>query len=66
MWKVKDMVVGEIIETKSRQTAIKITKERIAKHNTEYCYLHCRGKHYNAHANYTIDEANKEILIKGG
>ena len=65
MWTIKDHVVGEIVNTSTKEQAIKIAEKRIQYHNSEFNYSH-RGKHYSAGATYTIDETKKEIVIKGG
>ena len=65
MWTIKDMVVGETTTTKTKARAVAIAKAKLSYHNNQFNYSH-RGKHYNAHAIYTIDEEKHEITIKGG
>jgi hypothetical protein len=63
MWTIKDLIVGEIVSVKTKQQAISETKRRVNHHNSEWTYTH-RGKHYNEHAVFIVDDDTKTITIK--
>ena len=54
MVKVKDNISGTIHEFISYNTALKVAKDMVKEHNSEYDYGH-RGHHYSANCTLFID-----------
>ena len=61
--KIVDNILGEIVEILSKHTAIKLAKERVDYHNSQFNYKH-RGKHNPCNAVMTIDKNTITIDYK--